>query len=230
MSNVWTFICFAAFCCPCFCRASGRGTCVVSGHVIRLYFLSAAFFFFARYNENRDGRETLNSVPDILRSLREPRVIEGPAAAAAVAWLPPGPAPAHQPAAAGLPRGPAPAQQAQGVVYNARQDGSHFIDGGAQDGGGRMKRRRAPQHCFDCGHVKQKGPFSRYHVPSLPRARQSPSNIADGADGAKCSCPKELRRKALKSHSKVKDKFGGQCNCEGDERHPGGCKGVRIGS
>ena len=84
--------------------------------------------------------------------------------------------------------------------------------------------------------MKQKGPFSRYHVLSLPRARQSPSNIgAEGAggarviDGAKCSCPEDLRRKALKSHSKVKEKFGGECNCEGDKRHPGGCKGVGIG-
>ena len=94
-----------------------------------------------------------------------------------------------------------------------------------------MKRRRAPQHCFDCGHAKQKRPFSRYHVPSLTRARLSPSNIrprgergADGVARAKCSCPKELRHKALKSHSKVKDMFGGQCNCEGDERHPGGAR------
>ena len=84
-----------------------------------------------------------------------------------------------------------------------------------------MKRRRAPQHCLDCldcGHVKQKGPLSRYHVPSLPRARQSVKALAISgrgerggcADGTKYCCPKELRRKALKSHSKVKDKFGGK--------------------
>ena len=64
-------------------------------------------------------------------------------------------------------------------------------------------------------------------------SRHSPSYIGAGgegfADGAKCSCPVDLRRKALKSHSKVKEKFGGECNCEGDERHPGGCKSVRIG-
>ena len=133
----------------------------------------------------------------------------------------------------GLPTGPAPAQQAQGVIYNAGHNGSHYIDEGAQEGGGRGKRRRAPQHCSDCGHLKQTGPFSRYHVPSLPRIRHSPSYTGAGgegfADGAKCSCPVDLRRKALKSHSKVKENFGGECNCEGDERHPGGCKSVRIG-
>ena len=84
--------------------------------------------------------------------------------------------------------------------------------------------------------MKQKGPFSRYHVPSFPRARQSSSNIGAGgaggegvADGTKCSCPEVLRRKALKSHSKVKETFGSECNCERDARHPGGCKGARIG-
>ena len=100
-------------------------------------------------------------------------------------------------------------------------------------GGGRVKRRRAAQHYFDCGHLKQRGPFSRYHVPSLPRARHSPSYIGAGgegvAGGTKCSCLENLRRKALKSRSKVKEKFGGECKCEGDERHPGGCKSVRIG-
>ena len=149
--------------------------------------------------------------------------------------------PAQQPATAALLWGPAPTRQAQGVMYNVcwtRRFPRHRR--GCARGGVGIKRRRAPQHCFDCSHVKQKGPFSRYHVPSLPRTRQSPSNIgvggagaegdADGADGAQCFFPKELRRKALKSHSKVKDKFGGQCNCMGDGRHPGGCKGVRIGS
>ena len=100
-------------------------------------------------------------------------------------------------------------------------------------GGGGVKRRRAPQRCSDCGHLKYTGPFSRYHVPSLPRARHSPFYIGEGgegvADGAKCFCPVDLRRKALKSHSKVKGKFGGECNCAGDERHSGGCKSVRIG-
>ena len=145
-----------------------------------------------------------------------------------MAWPPPGPTPAQEPGAAGLPSVPALAQQAQGVIYNAGHNGSHLIDEGAQEGGG-VKRRRAPQHCSDCGHVKQKGPFSRYHVLSLPRARHSPSHIGAGgagregvADGTKCSCPKDLRRKALKSHSKVKEKLGGECNCEGDGRHSGG--------
>ena len=41
---------------------------------------------------------------------------------------------------------------------------------------------------------------------------------------------KELRHKALKSCSKAKDKFGGQCNCEGDESHEERCKGERIRS
>ena len=175
-------------------------------------------------------------MPNILRPLREPGVIEGPAAAAAVMWPPPGPAPAQEPGAAELLTGPAPAQQAQGVMYNAGHNGSHFIDEGAQKGGGEVKRRRAPQHCSDCGHVKQKGPFSRYNVPSLPRARQSSSNFGAGgaggegvATGTKCSCPEDFRRKALKPHSQVKETFGSECNCEGDERHPGGCKGVRIG-
>ena len=49
------------------------------------------------------------------------------------------------------------------------------------------------------------------------------------ADGTKCSCVEDLRRKTLESHSKVKETFGSECNCTGDERHPGGCKGVRIG-
>ena len=84
-----------------------------------------------------------------------------------------------------------------------------------------MKKRRAPQHS-DCDHV-----------PSLPKAQHSPSYIGAGGDGvangAKCSCPEDLWRKVLKSHSKVKEKIGGECNCEGDERHPRGCKGVRIG-
>ena len=141
--------------------------------------------------------------------LREPGIIEGPAAIAAVVWPPPGPTPAQEPGAAGLPTGPTPAQQAQGVMYNAGHNGSHFIDEGAQGGGGGgVKRRRAPQHCSDCGHLKQTGLLSRYHVPLLPRARHSPSYIGAGgegvADGAKCSCPVDLRRKALKSHSKVK--------------------------
>ena len=174
-------------------------------------------------------------MPNILRPLREPGVIEGPAGAAAVVWPPPRLAPAQEQGAAGLPTGSAPAQQAQGVMYNAGNNGSHIIDEGAQKGGG-VKRRCVPQHYSDCGHVKQKGPFSRYHMPSLPRARQSSSNIgaegggAEGvADGTKCSCPEDLRRKALKSHSKVKKTFGRDCNWEGDERHPGGYKGVRIG-
>ena len=75
-------------------------------------------------------------MPNILRPLREPGVIEGPAAAATVVWPPPGPAPAQEPGAAGLPTGPAPAQQAQRVMYNAGHNGSHFIDEGAQKGGG----------------------------------------------------------------------------------------------
>ena len=96
-----------------------------------------------------------------------------------------------------------------------------------------VKRRRAPQHCSDCGHVKQKGPFSLHHVPSLPRARQSSSNIGAGrdgvADGTKCACPEDLWRKELKSHSKVKEMFGSECNCKGDEHHPWGLEGIRIG-
>ena len=136
--------------------------------MIHLYSFSAALLIFARHNKNRNERETLSGVPNILRPLREPGVIEGPDAAAAVERLPPGPAPAQEPRAAGLPTGPAPAQQAQGVMYNAGHNGSQFIDEGAQKGGGGGKRRRAPQHCSDCGHVKQKGPFSRYNVPSLP--------------------------------------------------------------
>ena len=64
----------------------------------------------------------------MLRPLREPGVIGGPAAAAAVA--------SQEPGAAGLPTGPAPARQAQGVVYNAGHKGSYFIDEGAQDMGG----------------------------------------------------------------------------------------------
>ncbi|CAN0453115.1 unnamed protein product, partial [Ascophyllum nodosum] len=146
--------------------------------------------------KNHNERETLSGVPNILRPLREPGVIEGPAATAAVVWPPPGPTPAKGPGAARLPTGPAPAQQAQGVIYNAGHNGSHYIDEGAQEGGGRVKRRRAPQHCSDCGHLKQTGPFSRYHVPSLPRIRHSPSFIRAGgegfADGAKCSCPVDL--------------------------------------
>ena len=167
-----TFICFAASARSTFggcCRASGRGTCVVSGHVIHLYSLSAELLFFARHNENRNEKETLSGVPNTLRPLREPGVIEGPAAFAAVEWPPTGRAPA------------------QDVMYNARQNGSHFIDEGAQGGGG-VKRRRAPEHCSDCGRVKQKGPFSRYHVPSLPRAQQSSSNIGSGGAGGEGGC------------------------------------------
>ena len=71
VSDLSTFICFAAcswstFGCHCFCRASGRGTCIVIGHVIDLYSLSAALLFFARHNENRNERETLSGVPNIL--------------------------------------------------------------------------------------------------------------------------------------------------------------------
>ena len=47
--------------------------------------------------------------------------------------------------------------------------------------------------------------------------------------GTKKTSPEDLRCKPLKSHSKVKETFGSECNCEGDGRHPGGCKGVRIG-
>ena len=68
-----------------------------------------------------------------------------------------------------------------------------------------MEIQRAPQHCFDCGHVKQKRSFSRYHVPSLPRARQSPSNIgaggeggADGAARAKMFLPQETLTQSIK--------------------------------
>ena len=75
-------------------------------------------------------------MPNILRPLREPGAIEGPAAAEAVAWPPPGPTPAQEPGAAGLPSVPALAQQAQGVIYNAGHNGSHLIDEGAQEGGG----------------------------------------------------------------------------------------------
>ena len=107
----------------------------------------------------------LSGVPNILGPLREPGIIEGPAATAAVVWPPPGPTPAQESGAAGLPTGPAPAQQAQGVMYNAGCNGSHFIDEGAQEGGGRVKRRRAPRHCSDCGHLKQTGPSAgtTYH-------------------------------------------------------------------
>ena len=119
----------------------------------------------------------------------EPGFIESPAAAAAVIWPPPGPAPAQEPGLAGLPTAPAPAQQAQGGMYNAGHNGSRFIDEGAQEGREGVKRRGASQHCLDCGHVKQKGPFSRYHVPSLLRALQSPSNIgAGGAGGEGVGC------------------------------------------
>ena len=47
--------------------------------------------FFARHNENQNERETLSGVPNILRPLREPGVIEGSAAASAAAGLPTGP-------------------------------------------------------------------------------------------------------------------------------------------
>ena len=104
--------------------------------MVHLYSLSSALLFFARHNENRNERETLSGVPNILRPPREPGVIEGPAAAAAVVCPPPGPAPAQEPAAMELPTGPAPAQQAQGVMYNAGHNGSHFIDEGAQKRGG----------------------------------------------------------------------------------------------
>ena len=96
----------------------------------------------------------MSGVPNILRPFREPGIIEGPAATAVVVWPPPGPTPAQEPGAAGLPTGAAPAQQAQGVMYNAGHNGSHYIDEGAQEGGGGVKRRRAPQHCSDCGHLK----------------------------------------------------------------------------
>ena len=123
--------------------------------MIHLYSLSAALLLspFARHNENRNEGETLSGVPNMLRPLREPGVPEGPAAAAAVVWPPPGPSPAQEPGAAGLPTGPAPAQQAQGVMYNAGHNGSHFIDITRARKRG-VKRRRAPQHCWDCGHVK----------------------------------------------------------------------------
>ena len=95
--------------------------------------------FFSN-NENRNERETVSGVPNMLRPLREPGVIGGPAAAAAVASQVPG--------AAGLPTGPAPAQQAQGVVYNARHNGSHFIDEGAQDMGGGGEKTACPSALF----------------------------------------------------------------------------------
>ena len=95
-----------------------------------------ATIFFARHNEKRNEREALSGVPIILRPLREPGVIEGPAAAATVLWPPPGPASAQEPRATGLSTGPAPAQQAQCVMYNAGRNGSHFIDEGTQDEGG----------------------------------------------------------------------------------------------
>ena len=101
-----------------------------------MYSLSAALLIFARHNENRNERETLSGVPNKLHPLREPGAFEGPAAAAVVECPPTVPAPAQEPGAAGLPTGPAPAQQAQGVMYNARHNSSHFIDEGAQKGGG----------------------------------------------------------------------------------------------
>ena len=90
----------------------------------------------------------LSGVPNILRPLREPGVIEGPAATAAVVWPPLGPTPAQEPGAAGLPTGPAPAQQAQGVMYNAGHSGSHFIDGGAQEGEGGGEETACPPALF----------------------------------------------------------------------------------
>ena len=75
-------------------------------------------------------------MPNILRPFREPGIIEGPATTAALVWPPPGPTPAQEPGAAGLPTGAARAQQAQGVMYNAGHIGSHYIDEGAQEGGG----------------------------------------------------------------------------------------------
>ena len=87
-------------------------------------------------------------MPNILHPLRQPGVIEDPAAAAAVVWPTQGPAPAQEPGAAGLPTEPAPAQQAQGVMYNAGQDGSHFIDERAQKGGGEGEETACPPALF----------------------------------------------------------------------------------
>ena len=62
VSDLSTFICFAAssrstFGSPCFCRVSGRGRCVVSGHVVCLYSLSAALLIFckAQRKPEREG-------------------------------------------------------------------------------------------------------------------------------------------------------------------------------
>ena len=107
-----------------------------------------ALLFFARHNENRNERETLSGVPSILRPLREPGVIEGPAATAAVVCPPPGPTLAQETGAAGLPTGPALAQQAQGVTYNAGHNGSHFIDEGEQEGGGGGEETACPPALF----------------------------------------------------------------------------------
>ena len=103
-----------------------------------------AVIFFARHNYNRNERETLSRVPNILRPLREPGVIEGPAATAAVVCSPPGPTPGQEPGAAGLPTGPAPAQQAQGGMYSAVHNGSHFSDEGAQEGRGESEKTACP--------------------------------------------------------------------------------------
>ena len=82
-------------------------------------------------------------------------------------------------------------------MYNPEQDCSHFIDEGTQEGGAGTA---CPRALFRLRHVKPKGSLSRYHVPRLCRALQSPSNIlaggeggADGADRAKYSFPQNFR-------------------------------------
>ena len=133
----------------------------------------------------------MSGVPNILRPLREPGVIEGPAAAAAVMWPPPGPAPAQEPGAAELLTGPAPAQQAQGVMYNAGHNGSHFMDEGAQKGGGGGEETACPPALFGLRSREAEGALQPVPRAIVAQSSTKLFQYRGGGSGGRGGCNRD---------------------------------------
>lgn len=119
-----------------------------------------------------------------------------------------------------------------------------------------QKKPRGRQHCARCGHLRQHGPYVKYHTPSLPPSctggwgdasssvrgggveeakesrgpggeKQEQKTDREESQKYKCWCPKPYRRLPVRSSGNGKLRFGGECTCTGDERHPGGCAQVQ---
>ena len=143
--------------------------------------------------------------------------VEGPAGAAARAWLVGAPSGFQFPNELGSEGGPL---SGGGVDVLPVFSGSSADTQPVSSSGVNAQSSRCAQHCLNCGHKMRVGPYKRYHTQFL-----NGKGSASSVEGARYKVPAHLHRLAMRpTATRAIRKFGEECACVGDHDHPGGCK------